>query len=64
MSAYDPGVTIQALAVREPNDFDAAFAAMNRERPDGILLVTDVLTILNRKRVIRVCCGPPTTSNL
>jgi putative ABC transport system substrate-binding protein len=46
------GVAIQALAVREPNDFDAAFAAMDRERPDGILLVTDVLTILNRKRVI------------
>jgi putative ABC transport system substrate-binding protein len=46
------GVAIQALAVREPDDFDAAFAAMNRERPDGILLVTDVLTILNRKRVI------------
>jgi putative ABC transport system substrate-binding protein len=46
------GVAIQALAVREPNDFDAAFAAMNREKPDGILLVTDVLTILNRKRVI------------
>jgi putative ABC transport system substrate-binding protein len=46
------GVTIQALAVREPDDFDAAFATMSRERPDGILLVTDVLTILNRKRVI------------
>jgi putative ABC transport system substrate-binding protein len=46
------GVAIQALAVREPDDFDTAFAAMNRERPDGILLVTDVLTILNRKRVI------------
>jgi putative ABC transport system substrate-binding protein len=46
------GVAIQALAVREPDDFDAAFATMSRERPDGILLVTDVLTILNRKRVI------------
>ncbi len=46
------GVAIQALPVRAPDDFDAAFSAMNRERPDGILLVTDVLTILNRKRVM------------
>jgi putative ABC transport system substrate-binding protein len=45
------GVAVQPLGVREPDDFDTAFAAMNRERPDGILMVTDSLTILNRKRV-------------
>lgn len=45
------GVAVQPLGVREPDDFDAAFAAMNREKPDGILMVTDSLTILNRKRV-------------
>src|SRR2546421_604121 len=28
-----------------------AFATMTREMPDGILMVTDVLTNLNRKRV-------------
>ncbi len=45
-------VTVQPLGVREPNDFEAAFAAMNRERPDALFLVTDTLTTLNRKRVI------------
>src|SRR5215471_14908333 len=45
------GFEIQALGVREPEDFAAAFAAMLRDRPDAILMVTDALTALNRKRV-------------
>jgi putative tryptophan/tyrosine transport system substrate-binding protein len=45
------GVSIQPLGVREPADFDQAFAAMNRDMPDAILMVSDSLTILNRKRV-------------
>ena len=50
-AAQELGVTVQPLGVREPNDFDEAFAAMNREPPDAILMVTDALTLLNRKRV-------------
>ena len=45
-------VAIQPLGVREPDDFDAAFSAMTRDRPDGLFLVTDALTTLNRKRVL------------
>jgi len=45
-------VTVQALGVREPDDFATAFAAMTRERPDALFLVADALTVLNRKRVI------------
>jgi putative ABC transport system substrate-binding protein len=45
------GVEIQPLGVREPDDFEEAFAAMKRERPDGILMVSDALTTLNRQRV-------------
>jgi putative tryptophan/tyrosine transport system substrate-binding protein len=45
------GVTVQPLGVREPEDFEEAFAAMIREPPDAILMVSDVLTILNRRRV-------------
>ena len=45
------GFEIQALGVREPEDFASAFAAMVRDRPDAILMVTDALTALNRKRV-------------
>jgi putative ABC transport system substrate-binding protein len=46
------GVSVQTLGVREPNDFDEAFAAMTRSPPDAILMVSDALTTLNRKRVI------------
>jgi len=49
--AKELGVTVQSLGVREPNDFDAAFAAMERSMPDGLLMVADALTFLNRKRV-------------
>jgi putative tryptophan/tyrosine transport system substrate-binding protein len=45
------GFEIQPLGVREPEDFAGAFAAMERDRPDAILMVTDALTGLNRKRV-------------
>ena len=45
------GLEIQPLGVREPEDFAAAFAAMARDRPDAILMVTDALTALNRTRV-------------
>ena len=45
------GLEVQPLGVREPEDFAAAFATMRRDRPDAILMVTDALTALNRKRV-------------
>ena len=50
-AAQEIGVTVEPLGVREPNDFDEAFAAMNIDKPDAILMVTDALTLLNRKRV-------------
>ena len=46
------GVSVQPLGVREPDDFERAFSAMNRERPDAMFMVTDSLTTLNRRRVI------------
>jgi putative ABC transport system substrate-binding protein len=46
------GVVVQPLGVREPDDFNDAFAAMTRDKPDAILMVSDSLTLLNRKRVI------------
>ena len=45
-------VTVQPLGVREPNDFETAFSAMTTQRPDALVLVTDALTLLNRRRVI------------
>ncbi len=50
-AARDIDVTVLPLGVREPDDFNEAFTAMDREPPDAILMVTDSLTLLNRKRV-------------
>lgn len=50
-AAQSIGVTVQPLGVREPDDFNGVFEALDREPPDAILMVADTLTILNRKRV-------------
>ena len=50
-TAQMQGLTVQPLGVREPNDFNGAFAAMERDKPDAILMVADALTALNRQRV-------------
>ena len=50
-------VSVQALGVREPEDFETAFAAMTRERPDAILIITDALTSLNRSKVADLATG-------
>jgi len=46
------GVSVQAHGVLQAEDFDTAFAAMTRDRPDAIFMVSDSLTTINRKRVI------------
>ncbi len=45
-------VEVQALGVREPDDFEVAFSTMTRHRPDAMFLVADPLTTMNRKRFI------------
>jgi putative ABC transport system substrate-binding protein len=47
------GMVIVPLGVRAPDDFDAAFSEMTKTPPDGILMVTDILTNLNRRRVMQ-----------
>jgi putative ABC transport system substrate-binding protein len=43
------GISVQPLGVREPNDFEQAFATMHSEMPDAILMVSDALTSLKPK---------------
>src|SRR5258707_349665 len=50
-SARTIGARVQPLGVREPDDFDEAFASMVRDPPDALLMVSDDLTFLNRRRV-------------
>jgi ABC-type uncharacterized transport system substrate-binding protein len=51
-AAQGVGIIVQPLGVREPDDFNEVFGAMTRDPPDAILMVSDSLTLLNRKRVI------------
>ena len=50
-SAREIGADVEAVGVREPDDFNDAFTVMDREKPDAILMVSDSLTMLNRERV-------------
>jgi putative ABC transport system substrate-binding protein len=50
-AARSIGTTVQPLGVREPDDFNGVFEAMDRDLPNAILMVADSLTILNRKRI-------------
>ena len=45
------GITVQPFGVREPADFARAIDGMTRDTPDGILMVSDPLTNLNRKGI-------------
>jgi len=45
-------VSVLKLGVREPGDFGDAFDEMTRSRPDAILMVSDALTLLNRRRIM------------
>jgi putative ABC transport system substrate-binding protein len=50
-AAQAVGIAVLAVGVSEPDDFNDAFALMESERPDAILMVADGLTNLNRERV-------------
>ena len=51
-AAHAMAIAVEPLGVREPDDFELAFAAMTRERPDALMMLTDALTNLNRQRVL------------
>jgi putative ABC transport system substrate-binding protein len=45
-------VEVDSMALQSPADFETAFAAMARRRPDALFLVTDALTNMNQRRVV------------
>jgi putative ABC transport system substrate-binding protein len=63
-AAKSLGTAVQPLGVAEPEDFADAFAAMDRDPPDAILMVADALTLLNRKRVFEYRRGPSAAGDL
>jgi putative ABC transport system substrate-binding protein len=44
-------IEVQSLEVRGPDDFDGAFEAVRRQRPDALITVEDPLTITYAKRI-------------
>jgi putative ABC transport system substrate-binding protein len=42
------GVVLQSFEVRRPEDFDDAYAAIRKQRPDGLLTLGDPLTVTMR----------------
>src|SRR5262249_8190957 len=50
VAARGLGGIVQPLGGSEPDDFIEAFDAMNRERPAAILIGSDSLTLLHRRR--------------
>ena len=51
-AALAVGVTLHSVEVRGPDDFDGAFAAMARERPDALLTFSDPLTLNHQRRIV------------
>ncbi len=46
------GLTVRSVEVQGPEQFERAHAAMTTERPGALLVLTDPLTFLYRKRIV------------
>ena len=49
------GVQLQSLEVREPGDFEGAFQALARERPEALIVIGSRLIALQRQRIGDAC---------
>ena len=47
------GLTVQSWEVRRADGFDTVFAALNKDRPDGLFVTGGSLMAANRKRIAR-----------
>jgi ABC-type uncharacterized transport system substrate-binding protein len=48
------GLTVRSWEVRVADDFDRVFAALNKERPDGLYMVAGPLMNTNQKRIVDI----------
>jgi len=46
------GVTLYGVEVRGPDDFDGAFAALARERPEALLTFSAPLTLNHQRQIV------------
>jgi len=52
VAARDLGLNLQPWEVRGTDDFDKVFAAMSKQRPDGLYVPPDLPMRINEKRII------------
>jgi putative ABC transport system substrate-binding protein len=45
------GMTLHSVEIRGPDDLDAAFSTMTRDRADGLVALSDPLIVLHRGRI-------------
>jgi ABC-type uncharacterized transport system substrate-binding protein len=50
--AHALGLTIQPWEIRAADDFERVFAALNKERPDGLYASAGLVITLNGKRIV------------
>ena len=46
------GLTVRSWEVRAADDFDRVFAALNKQRPDGLYVTSGPLMNANQKRIV------------
>jgi putative ABC transport system substrate-binding protein len=51
------GIAVQSLELRGPDDFEGAFEAARKQRPDAMITVEDPLTFTYRKRIADFATG-------
>ena len=52
VAAQALGVTLVSIEVREPADFDRAFAALSRESPEALITFAEPLTLRHQRRIV------------
>ena len=51
-AAHALGLTVRSWEVRDADSFEKVFAALNKERPDGLYVISGPLMRDNRKRIV------------
>jgi putative ABC transport system substrate-binding protein len=52
VAAQALGGTLASIEVREPADFDRAFAALSREPPEALIAFADPFTLTHQRRIV------------
>ena len=48
------GMAVLASGIRKPQDFETAFSDIERNRPEGLFVITDPLAEFNRKQIVEL----------